>query len=296
MKTSLSNYFVALFLIGMLVILSCGRIEKYPTAIKEMPIEDNKVLLKTSSIDWIRNPANHHYYRLMEPMSMMDAENQAVEWGGHLVSINDREEELWIKSIFGKTEHLWIGLSDIYEEGNMVWFSEEPVTYTNWDDGEPNNYCGYSEYCEDGVIMNWGSGDGEQAYGDSWNDIVITNSYRGVVEKIIINVSVDIKPGNYPNSINLKSNGVTPVAVLTNYDFDANNIDPVTVTFADASPLRWSMEDVDHDGDNDMLFHFKTKDLNLSNNSTEANLTGVTKMGQLFEGTDSVNIVPKGNK
>ena len=111
---------------------------------------------------------------------------------------------------------------------------------------------------------------------------------------IEIQVKIDIKPGSYPNSINLKSKGVVPVAVLTADSFDASTIDPDTVLFAGASPLRWTIEDVDNDGDMDMLFHFKTQELDLTKDSTDATLTGTTYDGTLVEGTDTVNIVPKG--
>lgn len=108
----------------------------------------------------------------------------------------------------------------------------------------------------------------------------------------IIEVKLDIKPGSYPNSINLKSRGKVPVAVLTSEDFDASTVNPETVEFADASPVRTTLEDVDSDGDMDMLFHFNTQDLNLDENSTEATLTGTTYGGQPIQGTDTVNIVP----
>ena len=108
-----------------------------------------------------------------------------------------------------------------------------------------------------------------------------------------IPVEIDIKPGSYPNSINLKSKGVVPVAVLTTSTFNASLVDPSTVLFAGADPVRWTLEDVDGDGDLDMLFHFNTQDLNLTASSTEATLTGKTTSGQAFGGTDSVNIVPK---
>jgi len=108
----------------------------------------------------------------------------------------------------------------------------------------------------------------------------------------IVEVNLDIKPGSDPNSINLKSKGVVPVAVLTTDDFDASTVDPETVVFADASPVRWTIEDVDADGDLDMLFHFKMQELNLDETSSEATLTGTTDDGISIKGTDSVNIVP----
>jgi hypothetical protein len=104
-------------------------------------------------------------------------------------------------------------------------------------------------------------------------------------------VEIDIKPGSDPNSINLRSKGVVPVSVLTTDDFDATKIDPSTVFFADAPSVRWTMCDIDQDGDQDMLFHFTTQELNLNEDSAEATLTGYME-GKLFEGTDSVRIVP----
>ncbi len=110
----------------------------------------------------------------------------------------------------------------------------------------------------------------------------------------IIQWLVDIKPGSDLNCINLKSKGIVPVAVLTTDDFDASDINPGTVQFAGATPVRCTQEDVDQDGDIDLLCHFKTQDLNLDENSTEATLTGNTYASQLVVGTDAVNIVPKG--
>lgn len=108
---------------------------------------------------------------------------------------------------------------------------------------------------------------------------------------LIIDIKIDIKPGSDPNSINLESKGVVPVAVLTTDDFDASNVDPETVEFAGAEPVRWTMDDVDGDGDVDMLFHFKTQELDLDEDSTEATLIGTTDTGWVI-GTDTVNIVP----
>ena len=109
----------------------------------------------------------------------------------------------------------------------------------------------------------------------------------------VIEVTIDIKPGSYPNSINLGSKGVVPVAVLTTEEFDASSVDPATVTFAGAAPLRSALEDVDGDGDGDLVLHFKTQELTaLNKSSTEATLTGNTRDGQDIQGTDTVRIVP----
>jgi len=52
---------------------------------------------------------------------------------------------------------------------------------------------------------------------------------------------------------------------------------------------------VDGDGDEDILFHFKTQELfekDLNEDSTEATLTGETNSGDVIAGTDKVWIVP----
>ena len=108
-------------------------------------------------------------------------------------------------------------------------------------------------------------------------------------------ILIDIKPGGLPNPINLKSKSKVPVTILTTDDFDAYNVIPDTIIFAGASPLRWNMEDVDYDGDYDMLLHFNTQELELAQNSIEATLEGETYDGSNIIGTDSVKIVPKVN-
>jgi len=107
-----------------------------------------------------------------------------------------------------------------------------------------------------------------------------------------IEVQIDIKPGSDQNNINLKSKGVVPVAILTTGNFDAATIDPATAKFAGAAPEHWSFEDVDDDGDDDIIFHFRTQELDLDQNSTEATLTAQLLTQEDVSGTDEVRIVP----
>ncbi len=111
----------------------------------------------------------------------------------------------------------------------------------------------------------------------------------------VSNVEIDIKPGGNPNNINLRSKGVVPVAILSTETFNASNVDPESVTFAGAEPVRCTLCDVDGDDNEDMLFHFKTQELNLDENSTEATLTlmGQTLDGNAIQGTDDVRIVQR---
>lgn len=105
-------------------------------------------------------------------------------------------------------------------------------------------------------------------------------------------VIIDIKPGSDPNSINLGSRGVVPVVLLTTDVFSADRVDPATVTFAGAAPLRWATEDSDADGDGDLIFTFDTEELDLDTDSSKASLTGTTRDGIRIAGASQVNIVP----
>jgi hypothetical protein len=116
-------------------------------------------------------------------------------------------------------------------------------------------------------------------------------------------MEIDIKPGDEQNNINLKSSGVVPVAVLTTDQFDAATVDPATAQFAGAAAKHWGLEDVDNDGDDDVIFHFRTQELDLDEDSTEATLTAqlMSQMtiqsaaqasgGAIVSGTDKVRII-----
>jgi hypothetical protein len=113
----------------------------------------------------------------------------------------------------------------------------------------------------------------------------------------VTEVIFDIKPGSDQNSINLESKGVVPVAVFSTYNFDAGTINPTSVLFAGAEPVRWKLEDVDDDGDDDLMFHFRTQDLvDLDQYSTEATLTADLLTEGSVSWTDEVRIVPSKKK
>jgi hypothetical protein len=57
-------------------------------------------------------------------------------------------------------------------------------------------------------------------------------------------VAMDIKPGSCPNPLNVKNQGVLPVAILGTENFDVNDIDPSTILLEGVRPVRWAFEDV----------------------------------------------------
>jgi len=105
-------------------------------------------------------------------------------------------------------------------------------------------------------------------------------------------IAVDIKPGSPVNSVNPRSKGKIPVAILTTADFDATSVDPATVTFGPAGAAiahaHGHVSDVDSDGDLDLLLHFKTQETGIACGDTIARLTGATWSGDPIEGSDSI--------
>jgi probable HAF family extracellular repeat protein len=116
-----------------------------------------------------------------------------------------------------------------------------------------------------------------------------------LLSPIAIKVRIDIKPGSKKTRINLRSKGNIPVAILSTESFDATQVDWETVTFgpdgATESHGRSHVEDVDRDGDMDVLLHFDTQDTGIQCGDTEVTLTGETFDGQSFTGSDAIETV-----
>jgi hypothetical protein len=117
-----------------------------------------------------------------------------------------------------------------------------------------------------------------------------------------IPISINIKIGGVGNSINLGSKGKVPMSVLSTETFDVSTLLPSSIRLAGApiatrnnGTLMTSFADVNGDGRPDLILHFETQSLNLTNTSTMATLTGMTTNGRCVSGSDSVNIVPKGH-
>jgi outer membrane protein assembly factor BamB len=107
-----------------------------------------------------------------------------------------------------------------------------------------------------------------------------------------IPVTIDIKPGSFPNSINPRNNGVIPVAILTTATFDAATVDPATVRFGakgtEASPQHYALADMNGDGKADLVLQFPTQNTGIACATTSATLSGKTVIGLPITGTDTV--------
>jgi len=130
------------------------------------------------------------------------------------------------------------------------------------------------------------------------NDRKFIFTAKGAVDVAQV-VTIDIKPGAYPNTINLGSNGVVPVAILGSRTLDVMKIIPGSITLAGAivkvkgkgQPMA-SFSDVNGDGFTDMIVHVTTNALELTAADTQARLEAATVDGVKITGFDTVRIVP----
>jgi len=106
---------------------------------------------------------NGHYYMVYQGVASTfeDAVKYCEGLGGHLVVINDEEENIavynYIKSL--GIENAYLGYSDFEKEGVWKWYGDESQ-YTNWHQNEPNSENNYEDY----AMFYYKYKDG------SWND------------------------------------------------------------------------------------------------------------------------------
>jgi hypothetical protein len=159
------------------------------------------------------------------------------------------------------------------------------------------------------LTIEWfASGDGWQGGTDeSW----AIDNVEVILNDGAVTLLIDIKPGSDPNSINCNNTReIIPVAILSTEDFDATIVDADSVRFGKTGTeaaevhrdrngnARRHVEDVNGDGRDDLVFHFRLGDTGFScddipesEDSVEltARLTGEAN-GTSTEGEDSIRL------
>ena len=107
------------------------------------------------------------YYCSTSPAASSSATNIAASNGGHLAVITSQEENDLLSG-FLVNQCALIGLSDYTSEGNFQWANGEPLEYTNWSYGQPNNDSGN----QDCVVLCT----------DGWNDSHCEIAYEFIME------------------------------------------------------------------------------------------------------------------
>jgi len=121
------------------------------------------------------NPANGHYYDVITPPAGISwtAANAAAQSSiflgasGHLATFSSQSEFDFVTFHF-PTNFTWIGFTDQINEGQFLWVTNEPVTYTRWLLNEPNNSADGNG--EDYAFYQQGTLDVQATQGWGWND------------------------------------------------------------------------------------------------------------------------------
>jgi hypothetical protein len=87
----------------------------------------------------------HWYQAFGRKVSWHEARRICEEMGGYLACIESDAEQRFVADLAGG-RYLYLGATDEYREGSWEWINGEPVTYSCWMDGQPNNYGGNEHY------------------------------------------------------------------------------------------------------------------------------------------------------
>jgi chromosome segregation ATPase len=110
-----------------------------------LEIERQKKLLE--DYDYFENPDNGSRYFFTGSKTWDAAQEEAGKVGGNLATIRNQEEQDFLSQKVGD-QRVWIGLNDVEREGDWRWVSGEPVTYTNFQHGQPDNAKGREDFVE----------------------------------------------------------------------------------------------------------------------------------------------------
>ncbi|XP_060949068.1 lactose-binding lectin l-2-like [Limanda limanda] len=88
---------------------------------------------------------NKRYYKYVATkMTYAKAELNCLSEGANLVSIHSLDEHNFVQTLIEKFDRanggIWIGLSDLQEEGSWMWSDGCPARFVLWSKGEPNTH------------------------------------------------------------------------------------------------------------------------------------------------------------
>jgi hypothetical protein len=142
---------------------------------------------------------NSHIYHLLDRTdTWQEAENEAISLGGHLVTVNNAQENEWILNTFQQPAlddlqndlgYIW-GLPSLWtgyvrDNGTYEWYwvSGETSTYTNWTGAEPRN--SWNEVTSGILLINSKDGFVAGEWHDIWDPRAPHDHDYGLAETVV---------------------------------------------------------------------------------------------------------------
>ncbi|XP_041987360.1 uncharacterized protein LOC121739101 [Aricia agestis] len=118
----------------------------------------------------LKSGEKRYYLGIFFKANWFKAQQYCRFHGMHLASISSQEEndklEKYVRESGYGREHFWTSGTDLAEEGNFFWMANgRPLTFVNWNAGEPNNFR-YENGEEENCLELWNRDD----KGLKWND------------------------------------------------------------------------------------------------------------------------------
>ena len=127
-----------------------------------------------NAVQWrVEDGGNGHWYEVRPYgtiTSWMSSQRDAVSRGGHLATLQNSGEEMHLQSIVGGGSCVDCAHSEFYigalqpvgsaePTGGWEWVTGEPMNYSNWRAGEPNNSGGVEHFAlVNNCVSGWNDG------------------------------------------------------------------------------------------------------------------------------------------
>lgn len=179
------------------------------------------------SRSWILSPVTGNWYAITDELDVKHAQLMALNWGGHLVTIDGQAENDWLAGTFGDASTpIWTGYNDADVEGTFEWVSGAAPGFTAWDTsaGQPDNMPGVFGGADFAVL--------EPISGLWYDESFVASSFgpglpRGVVEVISSDCDGNGVPDTYEllqdPSLDCDGNGIHDLCDLQDPALDCDN-------------------------------------------------------------------------